>query len=287
MRAMSLRRRALFRLATSAAFERGVALAPGARARAWRSARRYVAGETAEDAVAVAERLAVAGLGTSIDLFGERTAPERAPAVAQRYQGLCALIAAATDERTWLSLDLSHLGFDAALLDAVASAVPPGRRIQVGAEEAAVADRVLELVIGAARRGRPVEATLQANLERAERDADRLAAEGVAVRLVKGAYVERPAEARPWGPPTDRAYVAVARRLRGAGVDLALATHDAPLRAELLAEMPDARCEFLLGVDPTGAAALAAAGHDVRVYVPFGRDWFRYLMRRRAEAQGA
>jgi proline dehydrogenase len=64
-------------------------------------------------------------------------------------------------------------------------------------------------------------------------------------------------------------------------------TEPEALRTELLAEMPDARCEFLLGVDPTGAAALAAAGHDVRVYVPFGHDWFRYFMRRRAEAQGA
>jgi proline dehydrogenase len=284
---MSLRRRALFRLATSAAFERGVALAPDARARAWRSARRYVAGETPGDAVAVAQRLAAAGLGSSIDLFGERTGPQQARAVARGYEELCTLIAAATDERTWISLDLSHLAFDAALFDAVASAVPPGRRLQVDAEEAASGARVLDLVIDVARRGLPVEATVQANLWRSERDADRLAAAGVPVRLVKGAYVERAHDARPWGPPTDRAYAALARRLHAAGVDLALATHDAALRAELLAEMPDARCEFLLGVDPVGAAALAAAGRDVRLYVPFGRDWLRYFMRRRAEAQGA
>jgi proline dehydrogenase len=282
-----LRRRTLFNLATSAAFERAVGVVPGARNRAWRSARRYVAGEAAADAVAAARRLEAAGLGASVDLFGERTAAAGARDVARRYEELARLLADATGPRTWLSLDLSHLAFAAAPLDAVARAVPPGRRLQIGAEEAAVAERVLGLVVEAARRGHPVEATLQANLRRTPADADRLAAEGVPVRLVKGAYVEAAADALPWGPPTDRAYAAVARRLHAAGADVALATHDTDLRAELLAEMPRARCETLLGIDPAGTAALAAAGRDVRVYVPFGRDWFRYFMRRRAEAQGA
>jgi proline dehydrogenase len=285
--AAGLRRRALFRLATSATLERAVELAPGGRDRAWRSARRYVAGETTADAVAAARALEGAGLAASVDLFGERTSAAAAREVARGYEALCHALADATSERTWISLDLSHLAFDAALLDAVARAVPSGRRLQVGAEEAAVTDRVLDLVTGAARHGHPVEATLQANLRRSPRDADRLAADGVPVRLVKGAYVEAAAESLPWGPQTERAYSELARRLHAAGADVALATHDAPLRAALLAEMPRARCEVLLGTDPAGAAALAAAGHDVRVYVPFGPNWFRYFMRRRAEGQGA
>jgi proline dehydrogenase len=282
-----LRRRATLRLATSPAFERAVGLVPGARERAWRSARRYVAGDAAADAVAVTRRLAGAGLDTSVDLFGERTTPAGAREAARRYEELCAVLASATDDGTWLSVDFSHLAFDGGLLDAVASAVPAGRRLQVGAEEAAVADRVLDRVVGAARRGRPVEATLQANLRRTPADAERLAADGVPVRLVKGAYVESPADALPWGPPTDRAFAALARRLHAAGADVALATHDTRLRAELLAEMPRARCETLLGIDPAGTAALAASGRDVRVYVPFGPEWFRYFMRRRAESHGA
>jgi proline dehydrogenase len=87
--------------------------------------------------------------------------------------------------------------------------------------------------------------------------------------------------------PTDAAYVALAHRLHAGGAGLALATHDAPLRDRLLADLPDARCELLLGILPADALALAAAGRDVRVYVPFGEQWFRYFMRRRAEAQGA
>jgi proline dehydrogenase len=282
-----LRRRVMLRLATSGAFERAVGLVPGGRERAWRSARRYVAGDATGDAIAVTRRLAAAGLGASVDLFGERTTLAGAREVARRYEDLGAALGNATDERTWLSVDLSHLAFDGGLLDSVAGAVPPGRRLQIGAEEAAVAERVLDLVVGAARRGRPVEATLQANLRRAPGDADRLAAEGVPVRLVKGAYVESPADALAWGAPTDRAYAALARRLHAAGADVALATHDPRLRAELFPEMPRARCETLLGIDPAGTAALAAAGHDVRVYVPFGPEWFRYFMRRRAESHGA
>jgi proline dehydrogenase len=284
---MTLRRRAHFWLATSAAFDRAVHASPTLRDRAWRSARRYVAGPTVADAVAVSGRLAAVGLGASVDLFGERTSAERASAVAVDYEQLCAALSAATAPSTWLSLDLSHIAFDGALLERIARAVPPGRRLQVGAEDAAQAGRILGLVEAAAQRGLPVEATLQANLRRSPDDAERLAAAGVSVRLVKGAYVESPAAALPWGPPTDGAYAALAHQLTSAGADVALATHDAPLRTRLLAELPNARCELLLGILPADAVALAAAGRDTRVYVAYGPDWLRYFLRRRAESQGA
>jgi proline dehydrogenase len=272
---MPLSRRVLFRLATSATFERAVRAWPGGEARAWRSARRYIAGETLDEAVAAVRRLEAAGLGTSVDLFGERGTPAGAPAVVRAYEELCAAL---EPTAAWVSLDLSHIGFDAAALDAIAAAVPPGRRLQLGAEEHATADRVLDLALETFGRRRPIEATLQANLRRSGRDAERLAAAGISVRLVKGAYAERPADARPWGPETDAAYLALARRLLAAGVDVALATHD----ATLLAELPDVRREALLGISVAGATS-----RDVRVYVPYGRDWFRYFMRRRAEARGA
>jgi proline dehydrogenase len=284
---MNLRRRMRFWLATSGTFDRAVHASPTLRDRAWRSARRYVAGPTAGDAVAVSGRLAAVGLGCSVDLFGERTSPQDASAVAVDYEQLCETLAAATVPSTWLALDLSHIAFDGALLERIARAVPPGRRLQVGAEEAAQADRILGVVESAAKRGLPVEATLQANLRRSPGDAARLAAAGVSVRLVKGAYVESASEALPWGPPTDDAYAALAHQLTSAGADIALATHDAPLRARLLAELPNARCELLLGILPDDAVALAAAGRDTRVYVPYGPHWLRYFLRRRAESQGA
>ena len=270
-----LARRALFRLATNPSYERAVRAWPGGEARAWRSARRYVAGETVADAVAVVRRLEAAGLGASVDLFGEGGDAADAPAVVRAYEELCAALAPTA---AWISLDLSHIGFDAAALDRIAAAVPAGRRLQLGAEEAAHADRVLDLALGAFRRGGPVEVTLQANLRRSDADAERLAEAGIPVRLVKGAYVESAADARPWGPETDAAYAALARRLHAAGVDVALATHDVELRAGL----PDGRREQLLGVRPA-----AASGRDMRIYVPYGPDWFRYFMRRRAESRGA
>jgi proline dehydrogenase len=272
-----IRRRVLFGLATNRAFERAARPLPGVRERA----RRYVAGETVEEAIAVVRRLHAAGIGASVDLFGERTAAAAAPAVADAYVALCARLGAETPVSTWVSVDLSHLAFDAALLDRVAAAIPSGRRLQVGAEEAAHADRILDAVLDCHARERPVEATLQANLRRSPGDADRLAAAGVPVRLVKGAYVEDPAVAHAWGGPTDRAFAELARRLEGA--DVALATHD----AALWGASSSARCELLLGVRPADAVTLAAAGRDTRVYVPYGPDWFRFFMRRRAEAQGA
>ena len=274
-----LRRRALVALATSAGFERAVRAVPGGAERAWRSARGYVAA----DPITTARRLRAAGLDASVDLFGERSTAAQAPAVAARYRELAGAVAAVPG--AWLSVDLSHLAFDPGLLREVAAAVPSGRRLQVGAEEAGTTDRVLAAVLAAHADGLPVEATLQANLRRSPADADRLADAGVPVRLVKGAYVER--DALPWGPPTDAAYVALAHRLHAGGAGLALATHDGPLRDPLLAALPGARCELLLGVRPHDAVALAAAGHEVRVYVPFGEQWFRYFMRRRAESQGA
>jgi proline dehydrogenase len=285
--ARRFKRRALLTLATSPALERAVRAIPGAEARAWSSARRYVAGRDVGDAVAVVRRLDAVGLRASVDLFGERTSPARAGEVVSGYRALCERLAAETDAGAWLSLDLSHVAFDVGRLEQIATAIPPGRRLQVGAEEAAVTGRVLDLVIATAAAGHPVEATLQANLRRSPADADRLAAAGVPVRLVKGAYVESPADALPWGEPTESAYAGLARRLAAAGVDLALATHDRALRDRVLAELPIARCELLLGVRPFDAIALAEAGRDVRIYVPYGDAWFRYFMRRRAEAQRA
>jgi proline dehydrogenase len=284
-----LRRRVLFHLATNPAFERALRATPLTRDRAWRSARRYVAGERIQDAVAVARALHADGLSASIDLFGERvTDRTHAARVADAYVELAGALDA-TPPGTWLSIDLSHVGYDAAHLRRIAAAVPSGRVLQVGAEESAVTDRILDAVIGTVYDGLPVAATLQANLRRSPADADRLAAAHVPVRLVKGAYVEPAAVAHRFGAETDRAYAELARRLAGPdgdGARVALATHDDALREPLLAALPQATCELLLGVRPDRARALAAGGRAVRVYVPFGTDWLRYFLRRRAEAQG-
>jgi proline dehydrogenase len=283
-----LRRRALFHLATNPLYERAIAATPALRARAYAGARRYVAGETFQDAVSVVRALARDGLAASIDLFGERvTEREHAERVARAYVELAGALSA-TPEATWLSIDLSHIAFDEALLARIAAAVPDGRLLQVGAEESATTDRVHAAVLRAHADGLPVSATLQANLKRSERDAERLAGAGVPVRLVKGAYVESVSEAYNYGPETDAAYRRLALRLAsgGRGEDVFLATHDLSLLEPLLRDLPAATPELLLGVHPSEARSLRGAGRAVRVYVPFGASWLRYFLRRRAEAQG-
>lgn len=285
-------RRPLFALATSDRFERAVRATPQGEALAYRLASRYVAGRTVEDAFATARRLADRGVLSSIDFFGERvTDPIEADRVADAYVSLAGRLSEA-GAGAYLSLDLSHIALDEPgagvrrRLERIAAALPVGARVQVGAEEAPRADRILETVLAVASAGGAVSATLQANLRRSVRDAEVLTDAGVPIRLVKGAYVESPAAAHAWGDPTDLAFVDLAHRLQQAGATVSLATHDPVLREALLPAMPGAGVEMLMGVRPDDQAALASRGIPIRVYLPFGENWFRYAMRRLAESRG-
>jgi proline dehydrogenase len=285
-------RRALLALATNQSFERGVRALPAGEQIAYRLASRYVGGRTVGDALATARRLAAGGVQSSIDFFGESvTDPAEADRVTEAYVEFAGRLGEAP-RGTYLSLDLSHLAVDepgAAVqrrLEQIASVLPPGAVVQVGAEDAARADRILETVAAVARAGGAVSATVQANLRRSAGDAAALADAGVPIRLVKGAYAEAPAVAHRWGEPTDLAFVELAHRLHRAGATVWLATHDPVLREALLPAMPGTGVEMLLGVRAEDHADLVTRGVPVRVYVPFGPDWFRYAMRRLAESRG-
>jgi proline dehydrogenase len=284
-----MKRRILFKLATSERFERAVRAAPGGEHVAYMRASRYVAGATTDDALATARRLAEQGVLSSIDFFGENvTDAAEADRVADAFVALARRI----DAGTYLSIDLSHIALDEPgdgarrRLERIAAALPAGARIQVGAEQAARIDRILETVLTVARVGGPVAATIQANFRRSPSDAQRLAEAGVPIRLVKGAYVETPALAHAWGDPTDIAFVELAYALHRAGATVSLATHDPVIREALLPALPGLTIEMLLGVRTCELPLLAARGVPVRVYVPYGDGWFRYAMRRVAESLG-
>ncbi len=288
-------RAVLFRLATSFRFERAVRSSPAGERAAWRRAARYVAGTVADDAIATARSLADRGVGSSIDYFGELVSDrETAERVASTNQDLAAAVSA-LPASGWLSVDLSHLGLDVdpALclehLSNLAAALPSCRRVQVGAEDHRRTQAVLDCVVDVAGRGLAdrLGATVQANLRRSPGDIHRLAAAGVHVRLVKGAYVEPAALAWPHGEATDLAYLRLARKAAEAGAGVALATHDPGLRERLLSDLGDHTVEQLLGVRPDAVGALTARGTPVRFYIPYGQDWFRYWMRRLAESRGA
>ena len=286
-------RRPLFALATSDRFERAIRATWRGEMLAYHLASRYVAGRTVDDALTTARGLAASGVLSSIDLFGENvTDPVDADRTADAYVALAGRLADAPPG-TYLSVDLSHLAIDEPgpgpqrRLERIAAALPAGARIQVGAEQASRADRILDTVRAVARWGGAVSATVQANLRRSERDAGTLAEAGIPIRLVKGAYVETPALAFPWGDETDVAFVELAYRLHGAGATVDLATQDRVLREALLPGLPGVGVEMLLGVRPEDHAGLVARGIPVRVYVPYGDDWFRYAMRRAVESRGA
>jgi len=281
---MGLDRRVLFRLATSERLERGVKRAPGGEAAAWRAASRYVAGRSQSEALAVVERLLARGHAVSLDLFGERVTD---PVVADRVVEDYIALAASLPADAWLSVDLSHLALDADRLAAIAEALPAGRRVQVGAEELALADSILGCVLAVAGRGLAdrLGATVQANLLRAPADAGTLADAGVHVRLVKGAYVEP--SAHPFGEPTDVAFLRLGHQLAERGAAWSMATHDGRMREALLLAHGSATVEQLLGVRPDALDELHDRGVPTRVYVPYGPDWFRYWTRRVAESRGA
>jgi proline dehydrogenase len=284
----------LFHLATSKRLERAVRRAPGGERAAWRAASRYLAGRSLGEARATIERLLAGGHGVSVDLFGERVGdPTAADRVLEHYLALAAALPPPPAD-VWLSVDLSHLALGAGVsgaadrLGAIAEALPAGRRVQVGAEEAALADPVHACVLAVAARGLAdrLGATVQANLRRSPADADALAGAGVHVRVVKGAYLE-PAGAHPFGEPTDVAFLRLCAQLAERGAAWSMATHDGRLREAMLLAGGRVTVEQLLGVRPGVLDELRDRGVPTRVYVPYGPDWFRYWARRLAESRGA
>jgi proline dehydrogenase len=286
-----LRRRLLFNFITSERLERQVLRSPTLRRHAYRAALRYFAGETIQDMLRVVAGLRTGGIAASVDFFGELVAD---PAAAERatadYVELATTLAQAQD--AWLAIDLSHIGLDVSAaacrrhLATIVEALPFGRRIQVGAEDTSRTDHILDVVTTLAAEGAPLTATVQANLRRSPQDVTRLAAAGVPVRIVKGAYVEPPALAYPWGEATDVAFLRLAHQLRDAGAAFSVATHDPVLREALLLAFGPSPVEVLMGVHQQDAADLVRRGVEVRCYVPYGPDWFRYWLRRLAESQG-
>jgi proline dehydrogenase len=291
---VSLDRAVLFQLATSERWERTIKTIPGGQAGAWRAASRYVAGRSPAEALDRAGGLLQGGHGISLDLFGELVRdPSAADRVVEDYLALAAALPAPPAD-AWLAVDLTHLALDvdpAGTVDrlaAIAAALPPGRRVQVGAEDAARTDAVLKCVIEVAARGWAdrLGATVQANLLRSPADADGLNESGVHVRLVKGAYVEARG-AHPYGEATDVAYLRLGFRLAERGATWSMATHDGRIREALLLGLGTVTVEQLLGVRPQVLEELHQRAVPTRVYVPYGTDWFRYWMRRLAESRGA
>ncbi|HEX5826348.1 MAG TPA: proline dehydrogenase family protein [Candidatus Limnocylindrales bacterium] len=263
--------------------------------------RRFVAGETFEETVPAIERLRQLGMGTTVDVLGEAVSePAGAAAARDRYLAVVDALADRGLDRN-VSLKPSQMGLkmDPALAREnigaiVAKAAPLGFFIRIDMEDHPYTDATLELWRelrpSSSETGADIGLVIQAALRRSDADVEAILAERGRIRLCKGAYKEPDAVAYQEKHEVDEAYERLMLRLLRSGGYHALATHDVRLikraiefaKAEGIA--PDAfEFQMLYGVRRDIQEQLAAAGWRVRVYVPFGGQWYPYFMRRLAE----
>jgi proline dehydrogenase len=261
-------------------------------------ARRFIAGETVDDALAAGHQLTAAGLRLTFDYLGESVSSrEGATAATATYLDVIRRVSEAGLERN-LSLKLTQLGLDIDLatsidnlrrvLDAAAAA---DGFVRVDMENSPYTEStvgVIETVWGIGHRN--VGTVIQSYLKRAPHDVRRLSRLGARVRLVKGAYREPSSVALQRKHDVDAAFVDLMKELLIDGTYPAIATHD-PAMIEATRTFATARgigpdrfeFQMLYGVRRDLQAALVEAGYTVRVYVPFGQEWFPYFMRRLGE----
>ena len=261
--------------------------------------RRFVAGESAEDAVRATAELTARGLAVSLDHLGEDTldaaqAQDTVKAYLLLLDRLCAA-GLTQGGRTEVSVKLTAVGqaIDPGLAlgharEICAAATAAGTTVTLDMEDHTTTDSTLE-VLRTLRADFPATgAVLQSYLHRTVSDCRELAVEGSRVRLCKGAYKEPASVAFQDPAEVDKAYVRCLKVLMaGPGYPM-VATHDPRLIAiagELAKDRPAGSYEYqlLYGVRPAEQQRLAAAGRTVRVYVPYGDEWYGYLMRRLAE----
>lgn len=261
--------------------------------------RRFIAGETVEDALSVTERLTGEGLLVTLDVLGEDTHDKgRAEANVMHYIELLERLGAAGfGLRAEVSLKLSAIGQtldeDLALENAkrvCAAARSAGTTVTIDTEEYTTVDANLRIVHELRRDFPDVGAVIQSYLRRAEEYCADLAYEGSRVRLCKGAYAAPAAVAFTDRDEVDKSYVRCMKVLMaGKGYPM-LATHDPRLidiagALSVLHERDADTFEYqmLYGVRPHEQRHLASQGAQVRVYVAYGREWYEYFMRRMAE----
>lgn len=261
----------------------------------WRVARRFVAGERAEDATEAIRRLNARGVEGILNLLGEGVASSAAAdAAAADYED--AIAVAAGRVRTTLTIKPSQLGL---LFDEAGCR----RRMRRVAEQAAAAGLGLEVDMEQSRHVSPTIETylsaglepvprlaIQAYLHRSPDDLETLMGAGARIRLVKGAYLEQASVAIQQMHAINRRYAELSTLLLERDEDPAFATHDSSLIDHVVHEAgrlgrtkQSFEFQMLYGIRRDLQLELARTGFRVRAYVPFGPSWYPYLVRRLAE----
>jgi proline dehydrogenase len=267
-----------------------------------RTSSRFVAGNTVADAIRAAAAVNQFGAGVSIDNLGENvTNADEAGASAQLYHHLLDEISARKLNAN-ISLKLTHMGLDVdenlahelvSGLVAKAAIMSPKNFVRVDMEGSAYTQRTLDFVHQLHRVPENkgcVGAVIQSYMRRAEADIEKLLAEDIRIRLCKGAYKEPPEIAFQAKSEVDANYVKLMKILMKSGIFHGLATHDESIIKEAKAfatseSIPRNAFEFqmLHGIRRDLQQGLVKDGWGMRVYIPFGTEWYPYLMRRLAE----
>ncbi len=259
---------------------------------------RFVAGTTLDDAIARTTELNREGFSVSLDSLGESVRTEQgARAAAELYHLLLDRIHAAglnanvSVKLTGVGMDVSPELGEAVTGEIVAHAAQLGNFVRIDMEGTPYTEATLKLTEDL-HRAHPgaVGTVLQAYLFRTAADTERLLNQGIRIRLCKGAYKEGPEHAFPKKEDVDANYVKLAERMVPSGVYCGMATHDEKMIAAIetyVAGQGIAREAFefqmLFGVRRDLQRDLLRRGYRVRVYLPFGTDWYPYFMRRLAE----
>jgi proline dehydrogenase len=258
---------------------------------------RFVAGTTLDEAVAAVQALNAGGVTATLDVLGESVADRAAAdrAAAAYVETIERIAAEGLDAN--VSIKLTQMGLDLGVDECLAVMAPiaaAGARhgvfIRIDMESSAYAERTLEVVDRLRSDGCDVGPVIQAYLHRSPDDVGRLAADRVRTRICKGAYAEPPEVALQDRAAIGDAFVALTERMLEADAYPGVATHDPEMIARVSASarqrgIGPERFEFqmLYGVRRDLQRRLLSDGYRMRVYVPYGTEWYPYFMRRLAE----
>lgn len=256
----------------------------------------YIAGSTLDDARHVVSELNAGGIRATVDVLGEEISrPDEAEAIARAYhQALAAIEADGLDANVSIKLTGFGLKLDPGLCrglvrELVSDAAGKGIFVRVDMEDSSTTDDALDLYRALREEGQDgVGIVLQAALRRTQADIDALAPLRPSVRICKGIYLEPESIAFQEFDEVRRNFVACLDGLLEGGCRVGIATHDEWLIAQALdrvAGLDESRYEMqmLLGVRAGRGRELVAAGHPLRVYVPYGEQWYEYSLRRLQE----